>query len=196
MPVRPADDVPLPSVIGGGCGSDGLFHVSESGTIWRFEPRRGVDGRDLVWAIGASHLVNYLLPRDCPRVTFHALPSTTEADRRLLGGADHVVAIEASWLVRCQRTPLWCYRMPPASFSLDDDVAAYYVSGEAVDPLGVERIARPLDLLRARGATLVLHACLWALRERVAASTLGYSIIRFGNAAPAPREFESQFSPS
>ena len=59
-----------------------LFHVSERTGIARFEPRpppsldAGVSD-DVVWAIEARLLANYLLPRDCPRVTFHATAATT-----------------------------------------------------------------------------------------------------------------------
>ena len=53
--------------------SAALFHVSEEAGIRRFEPRPGADGQPRVWAITDARLHNYLLPRDCPRVTFYAL---------------------------------------------------------------------------------------------------------------------------
>ena len=83
-------------------GKPRLFHVSEEAGIVRFEPRpapspdAGVEG-DAVWAVAQSHLVNFLTPRDCPRITFRAGPDTSEADRaRFLAGAERVVAFEAS----------------------------------------------------------------------------------------------------
>ena len=54
-----------------------LFHVSEESRIKVFNPRpvpspdAGVAG-EAVWAVDEVHLPNYLLPRDCPRVTFAA----------------------------------------------------------------------------------------------------------------------------
>ena len=47
-----------------------LFHVSEEFGIDRFEPRPSeyVSGF-VVWAIDTDRLRNYLLPRECPRVT-------------------------------------------------------------------------------------------------------------------------------
>jgi hypothetical protein len=50
-----------------------LFHVSEDSGIERFEPRpsRYAD-EPVVWAIDADRLRNYLLPRQCPRVTYYA----------------------------------------------------------------------------------------------------------------------------
>ena len=77
-----------------------LFHVSEEVGIGRFElrpppsPDAGVVG-DAVWAVAESHLVNYLTPRDCPRITFRAGPDTSDADKaRFLAGAERVVAFE------------------------------------------------------------------------------------------------------
>jgi hypothetical protein len=66
-----------------------LFHVSEDAGIIRFEPRPSEYTDDpVVWAIDDERLRNYLLPRDCPRVTCHAGPKTTDDDRqRFLGGA-------------------------------------------------------------------------------------------------------------
>ena len=52
-----------------------LYHVSDQPGIPLFEPRpvraghpRG-DLPPVVWAVGERLLHNYLLPRDCPRVT-------------------------------------------------------------------------------------------------------------------------------
>jgi len=58
-----------------------LFHVSETPGIERFEPRPSSYVPDpVVWAIDADRLRNYLVPRECPRVTFYAGPETTAAD--------------------------------------------------------------------------------------------------------------------
>src|SRR5258707_14709216 len=99
-----------------------LFHVSEEAGIGRFEPRpppspdAGVEG-DAVWAVAQSHLVNYLTPRDCPRITFRAGPETTAADSaRFLAGAGRVVAFEADWLTRMQSCTLHLYEMPSRTF--------------------------------------------------------------------------------
>src|ERR1051326_2416922 len=62
-----------------------LFHVSEKPGITIFNPRTvpspdtGVTG-EVVWAVDEDHLPNYLLPRDCPRVTFRATPQTSGRD--------------------------------------------------------------------------------------------------------------------
>ena len=50
-----------------------LFHISEESDIARFEPRASEYATGLVvWAIDETRLCNYLLPRECPRVTYYA----------------------------------------------------------------------------------------------------------------------------
>jgi len=80
-----------------------LYHVSEEDGITVFKPRlppsddSGVRG-EVVWAIDEEHLPNYLLPRDCPRVTFGVSAQTTVEDRGVYFGGSighRVVAIES-----------------------------------------------------------------------------------------------------
>ena len=115
-----------------------LFHVSEQGGIERFEPRwSDIAGRKVVWAIDVQHLRNYLVPRDCPRVTYYAGPQTADADvKRFLGKARAVVAIENSWLERLRSCRLFCYH-----FLLDDNF-------ECID--SVRAILSAISLLRRK----------------------------------------------
>ena len=74
-----------------------LFHVSEERGIEEFEPRAPKEGGDpVVWAIHAVRLPNYLVPRDCPRVTYSRLVvlavSSTTRGRGL--GSQLVTAVE------------------------------------------------------------------------------------------------------
>lgn len=58
-----------------------LFHVSEEAGIKIFEPRWSEIARQtVVWAIDEDRLRNYLVPRECPRVTYYAGPQTVSAD--------------------------------------------------------------------------------------------------------------------
>jgi hypothetical protein len=63
-----------------------LFHISEEPNIALFEPRpspsffESITG-DVVFAISDELLHNYLLPRDCPRVTWYPSDTTTETDK-------------------------------------------------------------------------------------------------------------------
>lgn len=169
-----------------------LFHVSDRPDITRFEPRTppsfdaGVRD-DVVWAIEERLLANYLLPRDCPRVTFHAGPATSAEDRaRFLAptGATHVVAIEAAWFERVRAARLWLYELPPATFTCADANAGYSVSRVAVEPLPARPVDDVLAALLACGIELRVLPSLWSLRDAVVGSSLAFSCIRMRNAQP------------
>ena len=160
--------------------------------------RQSDDSNPRVWAISGARLHNYLLPRDCPRVTRYALPETSVADRReFLDDAESVVAIEAAWLDRSLQTALSLYTLPAESFDLQDAIAGYYISEWAVEPLDEQRLPSALEALIRKKARTGLEVRvlpeLWRLREAVASSTLGFSIIRFRNAGPAPSGFQSRY---
>jgi len=117
-----------------------LFHVSEEPDIKQFHPRESQFVQDpVVWAIDEDHLRNYLLPRECPRVTFYAGHETTSADvERFLGSSTVVVAVESAWLDRLRSCRLYCYQLPPETFECIDECAGYFVSRTSVVPTSVE----------------------------------------------------------
>ena len=169
-----------------------LFHISDVPDIARFDPRpapspnSGLEG-DAVWAIDGAHLHNYLLPRDCPRVTFYAGPDSLPEDvERLLGttSAAFVVAIESGWLPRVLRHRLYRYELPGDTFSRFDAGAGYYISREPVVPRSVSVIDDLLGALLERDVELRVLPSLWKLRDAVVDSTLQFSIIRMRNALP------------
>ena len=163
-----------------------LFHISEECGIGLFEPRPS-DYTDapVVWAIDGDHVRNYLLPRECPRVTYYAGPETTSADvERYLGSSPAVVAIEGGWLDRLRSSRLYCYYLPQETFDCLDACAGYYVSRVAVVPAGVDVVDDPMAALLTRGVELRFVPNLWHLRDAVVASSLQYSIIRMRNAVP------------
>src|SRR5947209_6176329 len=96
-----------------------LYHFSEDPTIAHFDPRPPLarpEDRPAVWAMDAEHAPLYYFPRDCPRVTCWALPTTTEEDRqRFLGttSAKIVAAIEGAWLETMRTTALYRYHFEP-----------------------------------------------------------------------------------
>jgi hypothetical protein len=138
-----------------------------------------------VWAIDAGHLRNYLVPRECPRVTYYAGRETTLADvERFLGSSPAVVAVESGWLERLRSCRLYCYHMPPETFECIDECAGYFVSREPVVPDRVEAIDDPIAELLKRGIELRFVPSLWLLRDAVVASTLRFSLIRMRNALP------------
>lgn len=160
-----------------------LYHLSENGTIERLEPRIPDAGGDpLVWAIDAEHMRNYLVPRDCPRVTFYATDKTSLADReQFLGESRAVIAVESAWLTRITQCRLYRYVLPNDTFSCVDPGAGYYVSRVTVVPTSVELIPDPLDELLRQGVEVRVLSSLWALHDTVAASTLQFSMIRMRN---------------
>jgi hypothetical protein len=163
-----------------------LFHVSEEADIGRFEPR-SIDGSAarLVWAIDDERLRNYLVPRDCPRVTYYADASASPADvERFIGTSTAVLAFEHAWLTRVRSARLYCYELPPAGFELADACAGYFVSRTAVVPLSVRVVDDCMSELGRRGVEVRVLPDLWSLHDGVAASTLRYSMIRMRNAAP------------
>ena len=163
-----------------------LFHVSETPGIERFEPRPSSYVPDpVVWAIDAERLRNYLVPRECPRVTFYAGPETTAADvERFLGSHRAVVAIENGWLQRLQSCRLHCYHFSPDTFECLDECAGYFVSRVPVVPVHVEVLEDLVAELGRRGVSLRLESNLWPLRDAVVESSLQFSMIRMRNALP------------
>lgn len=169
---------------------DTLFHISDQPGITRFDPRPAPSPHTtqtgaMVWAIDRQHLHNYLLPRDCSRITFYALPdSDPEHVTRLMGysSATYIIAIESGWLPEVQRQRLYCYELPGASFSLIDEGAGYYTSREPVIPCAVTSIDDLLGALLRHDVELRVMPSLWKLYDALIASTLQFSIIRMRNA--------------
>jgi hypothetical protein len=92
-----------------------LFHISDQAGIKMFEPRPSpshfdeITG-DVVFAISEQLLHNYLLPRDCPRVTFYAAAETTEEDKNTFlncTAADYIIAVESGWYRQIADTKLY-----------------------------------------------------------------------------------------
>jgi hypothetical protein len=163
-----------------------LFHVSEDGDIEQFVPRAATRaGSPAVWAIDEEHLRNYLLPRECPRVTYYAGRETTDADvERFLASSTAVIAVEREWVERVRSCRLYCYRMPPETFECIDECAGYFVSRVPVTPLGVEIVDDLMSELLRRGVEVRIVPNLWPLRDAVVASSLQFSMIRMRNAEP------------
>lgn len=163
-----------------------LFHISEEPGIGRFEPRPSeYVNEPVVWAIEADRLCNYLLPRECPRVTYYAGRETTPADiDQFLGSRPAVVAVESDWLERIRCCRLYCYHLPPECFECIDECAGYFVSRVPVEPAGVEVFDDLIAELLKRGVELRFVPGLWLLRDAVVASSLQYSFIRMRNAKP------------
>jgi hypothetical protein len=163
-----------------------LFHISEESGIERFEPRPSpYTDEPVVWAVDADRLRNYLLPRECPRVTYYPGRETTAEDvDRFLGASPAVIAVETAWLERLRSCRLYCYHLPEQTFECRDQCAGYFVSRDPVFPANVEVVDDLLARLLERGVELRFVPNLWPLRDAVVSSTLRYSLIRMCNALP------------
>jgi hypothetical protein len=170
-----------------------LFHASEEHEIAIFHPR-ATPGPSVgptfpcVWAIGYSHLANYLSPRGCPRVIVRRGAETSAADAaRFLGASDCVITIEHAWAARMEATPISLYAFAPGPhWRLWDANYQGFVSAETVAPVARHLIASPGAAMRERGVDLQYTDNLWPLIDAVLASTLAFSIIRKRNALPRP----------
>lgn len=167
-----------------------LFHVSEEPHITRFEPRlpkRADLDPDvgLVWAIDEARLPNFLTPRDCPRVTYHAAEQTTAADRRRFftsTAATHALVIEHDWFDAMRRVVLYLYEFDPQDFVLQDAVAGYYVATKTQIPIAVHRIDDAMGELIRRGVELRITDHLQDIAAAVQKSSLNWSLCRMRNA--------------
>jgi hypothetical protein len=178
-----------------------LFHISDQPGISLFEPRpsphlsANVQG-SMVWAVDQDHIQNYLLPRDCPRVTFFAGQASSPADvASLIGpsGARWVIAVEACWLARIQSQRLVRYEFEANSFEMHDETAGYWISRASVAPIAETRIDDILsDLLKQDVELRIMHS-LWRLREAVIHSSLEFSIIRMRNAQQPAEGFDAYY---
>jgi len=170
-----------------------LYHISEEAVINIFEPRPSPSffeqvQDNVVFAITEKLLHNYLLPRNCPRVSFYKGEGTSAKDiDRFFAhtSAEFVMAVENAWLQKIAATTIYCYELPAETFTLLDECAGYYVSRKAIVPVSVRPVTNILDELLYRNIELRLVPSLWPLADAVKASTLQFSLIRMRNAMPA-----------
>ena len=169
-----------------------LYHISDKQGIKRFEPRPAPSKSakqegEMVWAVDYEHLHNYLLPRNCPRVTFFALKESDPKDiKKMIGETSfkHVVAIESIWFPKVKKHVIYQYEFDPQGFELVDKIAGYWISRQPVVPIAETKIDNILTTLSQHDVYLRIMPSLWELREEVIHSTLGYSIIRMNHAQP------------
>jgi hypothetical protein len=163
-----------------------LFHVSEDPNIQLFEPRPSrFTEKPVVWAVEEARLHNYLLPRNCPRVTYYALPDSAPEDvAGYLGSSQNVVAVEGKWLPAIQSCKLTIYQFLSDGFQVQDEGAGYWVCENSIEPQETETITDCLSAMVSRQVEIRILPELWTLRDAILASTLQFSFIRMKNAQP------------
>ncbi|MFP4287222.1 MAG: DUF6886 family protein [Candidatus Izemoplasmataceae bacterium] len=167
-----------------------LFHISEDPNIEVFKPI--VPKRDdinqshgVVWALCERTLPNFLTPRDCPRVTYHVGPHTTEEDKKRYfssSNVSHCVVIEHRWLSKLLNTELTIYEFDPKHFELQDEVAGYYISKEIETPIRKYKIKSISDALIERNIVLRILPELFTLRDQIIHTSFNWSMCRMKNA--------------
>ena len=163
-----------------------LLHVSEEPGIKIFHPRPSPQlyasiQNDVVFAISDNLLHNYLLPRNCPRVTYYKAAHTTQKDLNKFfreSTKDYIINVEEAWKERIQKATLYRYEFEPDNFTLLDETAGYYVSSESETPVIVTEITNVIAEIRKRNAELRFLSQIKSLAKEVAASGLKFSIIR------------------
>lgn len=166
-----------------------LYHFSEESQITIFHPRKSKNHENLppvVWAIDEEHLVNYLFPRDCPRVIFRRSDNMSKEDELLFfkgSIAETIITVENDWLDRILHTKLYRYTFLSESFEMEDGTAGYYISRVSVEPVEMEPIDNLLQEIVKRRVEVRFTPNLNPIRESLLSSTIDdFSIIRFRNA--------------
>jgi len=165
-----------------------LFHVSEEKNIKVFEPRipsrKDLDqSKGVVWAISEERLMNFLTPRNCPRVVYHKRSdSTLEDTQKYMGKRDlnAVMAIEYKWFKEMINTKLYIYEFDTENFEIQDENAGYYISYETENPINVVEIDDLFQELFNRNVEVRLVPSIWYIFDDIKESSLGYSMCRMG----------------
>ena len=170
--------------------TDKLFHISEEPGIRIFEPRPSPSSfdsinDDVVFAISGRLLHNYLLPRDCPRVTYYIGKQTNDEDKKKFfseSTAEYIITVPSDWYNTIKKTTLYCYEFAIDNFTLLDECAGYYISYEKEKPIAITVIPDTIAELLARRVELRFTSSLIPIADAVSASSLNFSLIRMRNA--------------
>lgn len=166
-----------------------MFHISEEPGIKIFNPRPSpqfydsIKG-DVVFAISDKLLHNYLMPRDCPRVTYYKGINSSEKDiKRFFGDskADYIINVESAWKERIRDTKLYKYEFSGENFTLLDETAGYFISYKPEVPAAVTKISDAFGELGKRNIELRFLTEIQDLAKSIGASSLNFSIIRMKN---------------
>ncbi|MNE69387.1 hypothetical protein D3C80_1651070 [compost metagenome] len=141
----------------------------------------------VVFAIDQENAVHYYLPRECPRVIYWKASGSSDEDvQRFFADseASKIIIVENNWLKRIREMTLYRYSFAEESFELLEEAktAGYYISRDEITPIKTEPVDDLLGNIVAQNVELRFTPDLHRVRDRVIASTLDFSIIRFRNA--------------
>jgi hypothetical protein len=127
-----------------------LFHYSEQSDLKVLHPRsplRHPNSELLVYAIDEWHSPLYLFPRECPRIGWWPIATTTEKDRQSLvneSTQSMKIAIDRSWMHRWLSGTIYEYTFDAIGFENTGDHGVH-VNQRATQV----RLARRIDDLRS-----------------------------------------------
>lgn len=133
------------------------YHISEEANIEIFEPRMSASKPELppmIWAIHEDRLVNYLFPRDCPRIIFSRNSDVSEDDQKLFFShtkAKTIITVENAWFERIKETRIYKYTFDPEDFELIDETAGFYISHKTIKPIKIEAMDNLLVQIVSHG---------------------------------------------
>ena len=166
-----------------------FIHISEEPNIKEFVPRDSEIWPELgpvVWGLAEDKRINYLFPRECPRIIYSYSPEVTATDANLFfpnTRSKTIITVENRWYERIKRATLYQYVFNAQGFELLDEIAGYYVSRDVVKPESVEVIEDVIDKILMHEVDLRFTPDLHPLRDALVASSINrFSIIRFKNA--------------
>jgi len=168
-----------------------LFHISENKQIQIFEPRPVIEeshnlkDEKVVWAINKEKLINYIFPRECPRIIYYKDEKTSIKDLSELFSKPsiaRVVIVESGWIEKMISSTIYKYVFDSKHFELFDSIAGYYISRKPIKPIDRVEINNLLSELLKENIELKIMDSIIDLVDRVKTSTVQYSMIRMRNA--------------
>lgn len=165
-----------------------LFHVSEENNISKFVPRPSPSTfenltKNVVFAIGENLLHNYLLPRECPRVSYSFGKNTTFIDKnKYLQKKNFVLVLQDNWIKEINKTSIYLYEFDSKHFKVLDETANYYVSNKIEIPKNKQKITDLIEYLsRIIKLELLIVKDLRKVANEIQQTSLDYSFIRMRN---------------
>ncbi len=128
-----------------------LYHYSEDTSIRIFQPRphpKHPNLPDSVWAIDEEGSPMYLLPRECPRIVYWPIQTTSQEEKDLFKSqttSRMIITVEQRWFQKIQSATITQYTFESTLFNSFDEGAGYYTSTQTIIPEKVVQINNLLD---------------------------------------------------
>ncbi|MEV6493967.1 DUF6886 family protein [Actinoplanes sp. NPDC051633] len=93
--------------------------------------------------------------------------------------------MEHAWVARIEDATLFVHELDPAGFTVIDEIAGYWVSGQDATVTAVRRVHDGFAAFAEHDVELRLACSLWPYMDAVVAAGGEFSGIRMRNARPA-----------